>query len=345
VAVVYPAPAMTRKPDFEQFLKAVRRERPDRPVMFEIGLNGRLSARFADPSIPPNWTMLADNDYCQSAHANAGYDGCIVRGSTFGFPSGPRDKASSISLNQGALITDRASFRAYPWPDPEAADYSPLRNARPPDGFKLIPWAPGGVLENAISLVGFERLCMMRFDEPALAGDVFDAVGSRLVRYFEICAPCPAAGALMVNDDWGFKTQTMLSPADMRRHVIPWHKRIVEVIHEAGKPALLHCCGNLEAVMEDVIEGIGYDAKHSYEDAIIPVEEAYERWGARIAILGGIDVDFICRAGPPAIRKRCRAMLERAEKRGGYALGSGNSLPDYVPDEGYLAMREVALAG
>ena len=334
---------MPRKPDFEQFLKVVRRERPDRPVMFEIGLNGRLSARFADPAVAPAWSMRADNRFCQSAHAGAGYDTCIVRGSDFGFPQGERDRASTVSLNQGALITDRASFRAYPWPDPDAADYSALRNAVPPDGMKVTPWAPGGVLENVIGLVGFERLCMMLFDEPVLAGDVFDAVGSRLVRYFEICAPCPAAGALMVNDDWGFKTQTMLSPADMRRYVIPWHRRIVRVIHEADKLALLHCCGNLEAVMEDIIEVIGYDAKHSFEDAIIPVEEAYERWGGRIAILGGIDVDFLCRSTPQAIRERSAAMLRRAARRGAYALGSGNSLPDYVPDEGYLAMRSAAL--
>ena len=336
---------MPRKPDFDQFLKVLRRERPDRPVMFEIGLSGRLTVRFADPAIAPDWSMRADNAFRLSAHANAGYDGCIVRGSDFAFPSGQRDKASTVSLNQGALITDRASFRAYPWPEPDDAYYSALRNVTLPDGMKVIPWAPGGVLENAISLVGFERLCMMLFDEPALAGDIFDAIGSRFVRYFEICAPCPAAGALMVNDDWGFKTQTMLSPADMRRHVIPWHKRIVDVIHEADKPALLHCCGNLGEVMDDVIDVIGYDAKHSFEDAIITVEEAYERWGGRIAILGGIDVDFLCRSTPQAIRERSDAMLRRAGRRGAYALGSGNSVPEYVPDEAYLAMRSAAVDG
>jgi len=29
--------------------------------------------------------------------------------------------------------------------------------------------------------------------------------------------------------------------------------------------------------------------------------------------------------------------LKRA-KQGGYALGSGNSIPDYIPSENYLAM-------
>jgi len=71
------------------------------------------------------------------------------------------------------------------------------------------------------------------------------------------------------------------------------------------------------------------------------VEDAYERWGGRIAILGGIDVDFVCRSTPEQIRERSRAMLKRAQKRGGYALGTGNSVPEYVPDENYLAMISV----
>jgi uroporphyrinogen decarboxylase len=36
-------------------------------------------------------------------------------------------------------------------------------------------------------------------------------------------------------------------------------------------------------------------------------------------------------------------MLERTAGRGGYALGTGNSVPDYVPDENYLAMIRAAL--
>jgi len=332
-----------RTPDFEQLLKVVRREEPDRPVLFEIGLNGRLIERFADPELEPDWRGTADNAYRISAWANLGYDYCRVVGSTFGFPSGERAKAKSMSMNQGAVISDRNEFEAYTWPEPEEFDYSALDDPPLPDGMKLVVWGPGGVLENVVSLVGFERLCYMVADDPALAGDIFAAVGSRLVRYYAICAGCDAAGALMANDDWGFKTQTMLAPRDMRRYVIPWHREIVRTIHDAGKPALLHCCGNLEAVMDDIVDDIGYDAKHSFEDTICPVEQIYERWSDRIAILGGIDVDFLCRAEPDEVRARSRNMLERAAGRGGYALGSGNSIPDYVPDEQYLAMTEIAL--
>jgi uroporphyrinogen decarboxylase len=279
------------------------------------------------------------------AFLNAGYDYLTVHGSDFGFPTKPHGQQASRSMDEGALISDRASFEAYPWPDPERCDYRRLDDlgAELPKGMKLIAFGPNGVLENVMALVGYEHLCYMLADDRSLAQEVFDAVGARLLRYYEICAPHPAVGALISNDDWGFATQTMLAPEDMRRYVFPWHRRIVEAIHAQGKPAILHSCGQLASVMDDIIDGIGFDAKHSYEDKICPVEEAYERWGKRIAILGGIDLDFVCRSKPEAVTARCRAMLDRAAGRGGYALGTGNSVPPYVPAENYLAM--IAAAG
>ena len=166
-------------------------------------------------------------------------------------------------------------MQAYPWPDPDAFDQSRLDalGAELPGKMKLIVFGPGGVLENVEMLVGFDRMCYIIADDPRLAADIFDAVGSRLVRYYERCAHHPAVGALISNDDWGFKTATMLSPADMRRYVFPWHKRIVETIHAAGKPAILHSCGNLAEVMDDIIDDMKYDAKHSFEDTIEPDRE------------------------------------------------------------------------
>ena len=179
---------------------------------------------------------------------------------------------------------------------------------------------------------------MLLADDADLAKGIFDAVGSRLVRYYEICAAFDTVGALIVNDDWGFKTATMFSPADLRWYVFGWTKKIVKVIHKAGKPAILHSCGNLDRVMDDIIDDMKFDAKHSFEDVIIPVEQAYEKWGGRIAILGGIDMDFMCRSTPEQVRQRCEAMLAKVATRGGYALGTGNSVPEYVPFDSYIAM-------
>ncbi len=325
-----------RKPDFNNLLAVLAREKPPRPTLFEFFLNDRLHRRLGGAD-EPDYEVVK-----MKAFETAGYDYVTVLGG-LKFPGGEQHREKSVSLNEGALISDRSSFDAYPWPRPEDADYSVYDKVSRhlPAGMKIVGYGPGGVLENVIKICGYDNLCFMLADDPGLAGDVFDAVGSRLVRHYEVLGGFGKIGAMISNDDWGFKTQTMLSPDDMRRHVLPWHKRIVEAIHKSGRPAILHSCGKLDEIMEDIILDLKYDAKHSYEDAICPVEEAYRRWGGRIAILGGIDVDFLCRSSEDDIKARCRGMLQLASGRGGYGLGSGNSIPDYVPDEKYLAMVSV----
>ena len=90
------------------------------------------------------------------------------------------------------------------------------------------------------------------------------------------------------------------------------------------------------------IAALGFDAKHSYEDKIQPVEQAYQALYPGVAVLGGIDLDFICRHSCEEIYNRACAMLKLGAA-GGYALGSGNSIPGYVPYENYLAMICAAL--
>jgi uroporphyrinogen decarboxylase len=209
-----------------------------------------------------------------------------------------------------------------------------------PSGMKLIVSGPRGVLENVIKLVGYENLCYMTIDDETLVSDIFEAVGSRIVKYYENCVSHEAVGAIIGNDDWGFKSQTLLPPDSMRRLVFPWHKQIVSIAHAAGKPAILHSCGCLKDIMDDIIDDIQYDGKHSYEDAIQPVEDVYNQYHDRIAILGGIDVDFVCRSTPEAVYERSQQMLKHDKA---YALGTGNSVPEYVPDENYFAMIQAAL--
>lgn len=334
-------------PDFSNLLSVLNREKPSRPTLFEFFLNGPLYVKLAGRSEEPAWGSADADRMLIDAFRNAGYDYLTYMPAWMMFLKNEVDHKASRSMNDTAIIFDRASYDAYTWPDPEACDYSRLDSiaAMLPEGMKVVTHGPGGVLENVMQIAGYEGLCMMMMDDPELVEKIFADVGSRLVRFYEISSPHPVVGAAISNDDWGFNAQTMLSPEDMRKYVFPWHERIVDVIHQAGKPAILHSCGNLELVMDDIIDGMHYDGKHSYEDKIEPVEEAYGRYGKRIAILGGMDLDFVCRSKPEDVTARSQAMLDRTAERGSYALGSGNSIPYYVPDENYLAMIAPAVAG
>jgi uroporphyrinogen decarboxylase len=114
----------------------------------------------------------------------------------------------------------------------------------------------------------------------------------------------------------------------------------VKVFHDAGRLYLLHNCGQVEAVMPDLVDDIGIDGKHSFEDVIEPVQDVYRRWGGKTAIIGGIDVDFLCRGDEQAIRRRVRQVLDACLSGGRYCLGSGCTVPDYLPFDTFLIMLD-----
>lgn len=92
-----------------------------------------------------------------------------------------------------------------------------------------------------------------------------------------------------------------------------------------------------EPVMEDII---GFDAKHSFEDVIEPVTAARRGWGERIALPGGVDVDFLCRSSEGEIRGYVRRVLRECAPGGGYTLGTGNSVANCIPVRNFLTMLE-----
>ena len=93
----------------------------------------------------------------------------------------------------------------------------------------------------------------------------------------------------------------------------------------------------------DAVIDTGIDAKHSNEDQIAPFSRWIELYGGRIGLFGGIDVNDLCLKKPQEVfelvvdhGRQFRAAAQ------GYALGSGNSIPDYVPVDCFLAMIEAA---
>ena len=332
-----------REPDFDNLLRVLRKEIPVRPTLFEFFLNINLYEQLADERLKATTDELCDLRVVISACKNAGYDYATIPTSymkTMRFHTNTQTVIKSRSLNEGFIITGEQSFEAYDWPDPEVGNYEVYEQLGKelPDGMKLVACGPGGVLENAIDLVGYENLSFMSLLNPELTKQIFDAIGSRLVHYYKIVSSFPSIGAVISNDDWGFKTQTMFDPDMLKTYVFPWHQKIAETIHSEGKPAILHSCGNISAVMDDVIDTMKYDGKHSYEDIITPVETMWEKYHKRIAILGGIDMDFLVKSTPEEIRIRALKLLELTAAEGGYALGSGNSIADYVPYENFKAM-------
>jgi len=99
----------------------------------------------------------------------------------------------------------------------------------------------------------------------------------------------------------------------------------------------------MSGIMEDLIEDVRIDGKHSFEDIIVPVQDFQVQYGDRIAVLGGMDIDRLSVASPHDLRQHTRFLMETCGPRGRFALGSGSSIANYIPTENYLAMLDESL--
>ncbi|HEY3396779.1 MAG TPA: uroporphyrinogen decarboxylase family protein [Armatimonadota bacterium] len=342
------------EPNFDRVLKVLRRDgEPDRVPFLELIIDMGLAQEIMGQPLPPPNTD-EHRRFQIEFMTKMGYD-YVGGGHNFGFPKGEHlarlTADTSPERNRGqrgwrneneGIIATWEDFESYPWPDPAQADFEDLEKigAMVPDGMKVTTMLPGGVLENTVDLFGYEPLCFALVEQPDLVQAVADRVGALELGLVERICSYDQIGALWINDDLGFKTQTMISPADLRKYIFPWHKKMTAVAHAAGKPVMLHACGNLKGVMEDIIEDVHIDGKHSYEDVIQPVAEFKQKYEGRIAALGGIDVDRLVRDSEADLRAYVRRTIEACAPGGGYALGSGNSIANYVPVNSYLAMLD-----
>ncbi len=247
-------------------------------------------------------------------------------------------------------IQSRDDFARYPFDElPEIfwRTYRPhleaIREALP-NGMRAFGGCGYGIFESSQDLVGFESLCVMQYDDPELFAALFERIGDLYVALWSkmVADYGDVFVFFRMGDDLGHKTATMMSPAVIRRHILPQYRRVIDIVHASGKKFLLHSCGNIFEVMEDLI-GLGIDAKHSNEDQIAPFDRWIDDYGERIGLFGGIDVDVVCRGSYDDVY---RDVLEKGtrfrHKARGYGLGSGNSIPGYVPAEGFHAMVDAA---
>ncbi|HUS47261.1 MAG TPA: uroporphyrinogen decarboxylase family protein [Phycisphaerae bacterium] len=245
-------------------------------------------------------------------------------------------------LNEHAgPITNWEQFEKFQWPDPNAPGVAAeleWYQKNLPDDMGIIGMAGGHYAEWLTWLMGYETLCLSLYDQR----DLVRAIADKLREIFRDAArqvlQFDRVKMIWGSDDMGFKTQPLISPKDAREFFLPGHKEIAAMSHAVGRPYLLHACGNLNDIIDDLIDDVKIDAKHSFEDTIEDVRQVKHTYGRRIAMIGGIDVDFLCRADEKAIRKRIRETLEICMPGGGYCLGSGNSVANYIPLDNYLAM-------
>jgi uroporphyrinogen decarboxylase len=350
-------------PDFaelEQVLKG--RQEPRRVHLTEIGIDQEVLQALAErylgePWIP--WDRRSEEPPPEpyltqfiTMYYRLGYDCVPAMWIWRHHPSlRGRRTADTADLSRGerewvdesrGLIASWEEFEQFPWdsiePDVSSCEFM-AQNL--PDGMKMTVSAT--LFEHVLEhLLGYEGLFYMLHDDPKLVALVFARWGQKVYEYYESVIGLEEIGAIFHADDLGFKTSTLLSPDALRQYVFPWLKQYAALAHERGKMFWIHSCGNLyeHGVIEDLIEDVRIDALHSFQDAILPVADFKARYGDRVAAMGGVDMDRLARLGEASLRDYIRDILEQCVPGGRFALGSGNTVANYIPLQNYCIMLE-----
>lgn len=335
-------------PDYRHIVDVARNRRPQRLPLYEHNIAPQIMGQVLGRELVLQGEAPADYQayyremarfWQEMTYDTMSFEGCVCEilpdhGALMGGRPGP--------------IQNREDFERYPWDDlPRlywerfAPHLEALASVMPP-GMKAHGGVGNGVFEISEDLVGYEWLCLLQYDDPELFRDLYRRIGDLLVslwtemlqRHRDLFAFC------RMGDDLGYKSSTMLAPETILTHIVPQYRRVIDLVHGAGQLFVLHSCGCIFDVMDSILEA-GIDGKHSNEDAIAPFGEWIRRYGDRIGLFGGIDVDLVCSGTPQTVFDEVRRQgAEYRRLARGFALGTGNSIPDYVPVDNYRALIE-----
>jgi len=335
-------------PDYTNLLQVLSNQRPRRLPIYEHHIDAPFISKILGEELNPE--NLNENELVEYYRKVIGfwkemtYDG-------FDFEAAICDILPGHGAIMGGMsgpIQIRDDFKKYPWKEIPLIfkeKYTPHFEAirkTLPKGMKAYGGCGYGIFEASEDLVGYEPLCILQYLDPELFRDLFVKIGDLweelwnwvINNYSDIFV------FFRMGDDLGYKTSTLLDPDVIREHILPQYKRIIDLIHASGKKFLIHSCGNIFSLMDDLI-ALGIDAKHSNEDQIAPFMDWIEKYSDKIGLFGGFDLNLLVLKKPDEVFQTVlkQGALFRTKAKG-YGLGSGNSIPKYIPVDGFLAMIE-----
>ncbi len=335
-------------PNIEQFKLTLKRGKADYVPVAELGIHPIIKEKYLGRPIK---TLKDDVDFWNKA----GYDYIKLQPKA-NFNPGKlllQDNENTTFNDDGTvsrkwategkgIITNFKELEKYQSPKKEDFDYSNFEKVRDilPEGMGVIGQY-GDIFTMVWEFMGFENFSYALFDNPDLIAALFDKIGNLVLSMFEYFAKSDAVDVIWYSDDIAYISGLMISPGILRQYFFPWLKKIGDLAKEYNKPFIYHSDGNLFKVMDDIINS-GVDALHPIEPQAMDIAEVKKRYGDKLSLIGHVDVDLLSRGIEEEIRIKVKSNIEKAGYNGGYCVGSGNSIPDYVKFENYVAMLEAA---
>ncbi|NPV08940.1 MAG: hypothetical protein HPY83_13385 [Anaerolineae bacterium] len=150
------------------------------------------------------------------------------------------------------------------------------------------------------------------------------AVGLQALRLYDLYDT-----AIWIYDDMGSNHGPMFSPRTFERVFLPCYSRMSAAFREAGVASVgLHCDGNVEAILDMLLDA-GIDTLNPVEPkAGMDVVALRERYGDRLAFVGGLDNAHVLPRGDRNELERHFLHVLSAAREGGLVVGAHSVGPD-----------------
>jgi len=329
---------MKRKPDFKRIRTALYCGEPDYVPLVELGIARVIKEKFLVKKI---YSLKEETEFW----IQAGYDYVKLQPSIDMNPAKIKLNVSTgpwASEHKGA-ISSWQDFESYVWPKPENADYSNFEkiNKYLPDSMGVIGQY-GDIFTMVWELMGFETFAMMLYDDIELIEALFEKIGPIVFNLFENMITFDCVKAIWYSDDIAYDNGPMVSPVIIRKYLFPWMKKIGDLAEKHSLPYLYHSDGKLWDFIDDII-ACGVNALHPIEPKAMDIVEVKEKVKGKLCVIGNIDLSYtLTRGTPEETEEEVKEKIRILAPGGGYCLGSGNSIPEYVKIENFVAMIEAA---
>ncbi len=258
---------------------------------------------------------------------------------------GALDQFVDFPLEHAETVEDLETYR---WPKPDWWDFTGLRNyidTLNGSASYSIRYRMGSVFETAWSLFGFEKMQLCLAISPELPTYIMERIAE--VHLENLRTVLETTGDLIdivyYYDDIASQDSLLISPKMYATHIQPFHRRIIDLAGSFDKPVMLHCCGSVYPLIEQLIE-MGLSVLNPVQPSAknMNPETLADEFGDRITFHGGIDVQqFLPFATPEQVKERVAYTCNVLGQNGGYIMSGSHHLQADTPIENVLTMYGV----
>jgi len=244
---------------------------------------------------------------------------------------------------------DEEMVAQWPFPDADHFDYDGLfERVQANKDYALVLGDPGlGCIINTIGFLrGMEQILVdLALDEPAGLMLVEKLMNFQLQKFErELDKVGKFVDLVWIGEDLGTQHTPLISKEILYKHILPWHKRFIDMAAAYDLPVMMHTCGSSSWVYEDYIAA-GLKGVETLQPEATHMSAKYlkDTFGGRLFFHGAISTAGALAYGTTEdIISDASNVLEIMMPGGGYIFSPSHQIQDNTPVENIVQMYNVA---